>query len=106
PSRSLRGGGARRGGESRSRRAELRLVAASAEDLASGARDGRFRSDLFEAIDRLRIDVPPLRARRADVAQVAEALLVELGGNARGPAARLPSVPPPAPPRPGLPPPP
>ena len=85
----LRDGEYRRVGESRPRRAELRLVAASAEDLAIRVCDGRFRSDLFEAIDLLRIDVPPLRARRGDMPAVAVALLAELGAGAAEPALQL-----------------
>jgi len=85
----LREGEYRRVGEARPRSAALRIVAASAEDLTSRAREGRFRSDLLEAIDQIRIEVPPLRERRADVALVVEALLAELGGDAREPALRL-----------------
>jgi DNA-binding NtrC family response regulator len=76
-------------GEVRIRRADVRLVAASAEDLATRERDGRLRGDLFEALGSLRIEVPPLRARRGDVPEVASALLAELDPGAAEPALRL-----------------
>ena len=51
---------------------DVRLVAATNEDLPALARNGRFRSDL---LDRLAFDVltlPPLRARSADIMLLAE----------------------------------
>lgn len=85
----LAAGEYRRAGESRLRRADVRLVAASAADVPTRARDSQMRGDLFEAIAMLRIDVPPLRARRADVPAVAAALLAELGASAGEPALHL-----------------
>jgi len=87
----LRDGEYRRVGENRVRSSDVRLVAATAEDLGAAVREGRFRSDLFEAIHLLRIDVPPLRARRADIPTVVDALLLELGADAEEPALQLSS---------------
>lgn len=62
---------------------DVRLIAATNEDLPELARQGRFREDL---LDRLAFDVvtlPPLRARREDILIMAEqfalAMAVELG---------------------------
>ena len=62
---------------------DVRLIGATNVDLPAAAADGRFRHDL---LDRLAFDVltvPPLRARREDVALLAEhfgrAMALELG---------------------------
>ena len=46
---------------------DVRIVAATHQDLAARMRDGRFREDLFYRLNEVRIDIPPLRARAGDV---------------------------------------
>jgi len=46
---------------------DLRIVAAAKEDLGVAVADGRFRADLLYRLDAVRLRVPPLRERRADV---------------------------------------
>jgi DNA-binding NtrC family response regulator len=48
-------------------RADLSVIAATNQDLESLVEAKRFRSDLFFRLDVLRLHVPPLRDRRADV---------------------------------------
>ncbi len=58
--------------------ADVRIVAATNEDLPVLARTGRFRADL---LDRLAFDVltlPPLRERREDILQLAEHFAVQM----------------------------
>ena len=54
-------------GARRERKADVRVVAASNEDLEDAVRRGRFREDLFYRLDVFRIDVPPVRERQGDI---------------------------------------
>ena len=57
----------RRLGESRTRRADIRIVAATNADLLTAVREKRFREDLFFRLRVIPIEVPPLRDRREDI---------------------------------------
>ena len=54
-------------GASRERKADVRVVAASNEDLEDAVRLRRFREDLFYRLDVFRIDLPPVRDRQGDI---------------------------------------
>jgi two-component system, NtrC family, response regulator HydG len=54
-------------GENRTRRVDVRIIAATNRDLAKLAEDGRFRSDLYYRLAVVPIHLPALRARREDV---------------------------------------
>jgi transcriptional regulator with AAA-type ATPase domain len=47
---------------------DVRLIAAAQQPLADAVRAGRFRADLQARLDGLTIELPPLRARRDDIA--------------------------------------
>ena len=55
----------------------LRLITAAAVDLRAMVAEGRFRSDLYYALSAGEIALPPLRARRGDVALLAQSMLAE-----------------------------
>ncbi len=59
--------------------ADVRIVAATNADLEEAVRAKRFREDLYYRLNVLEIVVPPLRARRDDVAPIAAALASRLG---------------------------
>ena len=48
-------------------RVDVRVIAATHQDLEARARSGQFREDLFHRLDVIRIELPPLRARREDI---------------------------------------
>jgi DNA-binding NtrC family response regulator len=68
----------RRVGATKSRRVDVRVLAATNEDLEAAARQGTFRRDLFFRIGVITLVLPPLRERGADIPLIARALLVDL----------------------------
>ena len=62
-------------GGARSRKIDVRVVAATNRSLTAEVASSRFREDLFYRLAVFRIDVPPLRDRREDVLPLAEHFL-------------------------------
>ena len=48
-------------------RGNVRIVAATHQDLDARGRDGQFRADLLHRLDVVRLELPPLRERRSDI---------------------------------------
>ena len=46
---------------------DVRILAASNEDLKTLVRDGRFREDLFHRLNVISLHLPPLRERKEDI---------------------------------------
>lgn len=64
-------------GESRPRKIDVRVLAATHRNLSDEVAKGSFRSDLFYRIRVARISVPPLRARREDIPLLAGSFLAQ-----------------------------
>jgi len=62
-------------GDARTRRVDVRIVAATNRDLQKEVDAGRFRQDLYYRLGVFPIEVPPLRERTADIAPLAEHFL-------------------------------
>lgn len=56
-------------------RVDVRVIAATHQDLEALVEQGRFRADLLHRLDVVRLQLPPLRERRADIAQLADNFL-------------------------------
>ncbi|MGB2131553.1 MAG: sigma 54-interacting transcriptional regulator, partial [Marinobacterium sp.] len=54
-------------GDTRTRRVDVRVVAAANEDLEQAVSDGRFRADLFFRLNVYPVHIPPLRERTEDI---------------------------------------
>jgi DNA-binding NtrC family response regulator len=56
---------------------DVRIVAATNQDLEQAVRDGRFRGDLYHRLAQFTLSVPPLRQRVADIAPLARHFLAQ-----------------------------
>src|SRR5690606_675517 len=66
-----------------------RIVASTSDDLAAQVAAGSFRADLLARLDLLRIEIPPLRARGADIERLAVHFAEHLAAINRLPARPL-----------------
>jgi two-component system nitrogen regulation response regulator GlnG len=66
-------------GESRPRKCNVRIIAATNRDLREAVRSGRFREDLYYRLNGMHIHLPPLRERSEDIGFLCQHFLRLLG---------------------------
>jgi transcriptional regulator with PAS, ATPase and Fis domain len=66
-------------GGTRLLKANIRVIAATNRDLRKAVERGEFREDLFYRLGVFDIQIPPLRARPADIVPMSETFLQEIG---------------------------
>jgi len=87
--RVLQEGEVRPLGSNQVTKVDVRLLAASHEDLEQMVQQGKFREDLFYRVNVLALRLPPLSARREDIPLLANALLARAAREANRPAPHL-----------------
>ena len=73
--RILQEGEYERVGEEKTRKVDVRIIAATNKDLKTEVENGRFREDLYFRLNVFPIDVPPLRERKEDIVLLANHFL-------------------------------
>jgi two-component system, NtrC family, response regulator HydG len=75
--RVLQEGELERVGDQRTRKVDVRLVAATNANLQQLVKEGRFRSDLYYRLNAYQVFIPPLRERKEDISPLAKRFLAK-----------------------------
>jgi two-component system nitrogen regulation response regulator GlnG len=70
---------------------DVRVIAATNQDLARAVKESRFREDLFHRLNVIRINTPPLRQRREDIPLLLSHYLTEAAKELSAPAKTIDS---------------
>jgi DNA-binding NtrC family response regulator len=73
--RVLQEGEIERVGDHKTRKVNVRIVAATNDDLRQRVKEGRFRSDLYYRLNAYQVNIPPLRERKEDISLLAKRFL-------------------------------
>lgn len=65
-------------GGQKSKKVDVRIIAATNRDLEEMIEEGTFRQDLYYRLNVISINIPPLRERKGDIPQLAEKTLEDL----------------------------
>jgi PAS domain S-box-containing protein len=87
--RVLQEGQFERVGDERTRRVDVRIIAATNRDLQAEAKAGRFRLDLYYRLSVFPIELPPLRERLDDIPLLASHFIAQAARRLGVPAPRL-----------------
>jgi len=87
--RAIESGEFQRVGGERTRRADVRIIAATNRDLKTEVASGRFRDDLFYRLNVVPLELPPLRTRREDIPALVHHFMARLQAQTGRPTPRL-----------------
>jgi len=62
-------------GDHKTRKVNVRIIAATNDDLGRRVKEGRFRSDLYYRLNAYQVNIPPLRERKQDISLLAKRFL-------------------------------
>jgi DNA-binding NtrC family response regulator len=87
--RAVQDGQIRPVGADREHRVDVRLIAATNQDLQAKVEQGDFREDLYYRLEAFQLQVPPLRQRGDDLELLAMSFLAHFAASGERPARRL-----------------
>jgi transcriptional regulator with GAF, ATPase, and Fis domain len=87
--RVLQEGEFERVGEARTRKVDVRIIAATNKNLVEEIKNGRFREDLYYRLNVFPIEITPLRERREDITLLARHFIEGFSRRLNRPAPRL-----------------
>ncbi len=73
--RVLQEGEIERLGDHKTRKVNVRIIAATNDELRQRVKEGRFRSDLYYRLNAYQVNIPPLRERKEDISLLAKRFL-------------------------------
>ena len=73
--RVLQEGEIERLGDHKTRKVNVRIIAATNDELHRRVKEGRFRADLYYRLNAYQVNIPPLRERRQDISLLAKRFL-------------------------------